>query len=84
MASSSKIVVRKPDVGEAQAIHELIADFANQKLLLARTAEEIAEHLRDWDKENVHYDPLHYLALLLMSIDPQISNATRPTNGRPD
>lgn len=24
----------------------------------------IAEHLRDWDKENIHYDPLHYLALL--------------------
>jgi transposase len=24
----------------------------------------VAEHLRDWDNENVHYDPLHYLALL--------------------
>lgn len=24
----------------------------------------IAEHPRDWDKENVHYDPVHYLALL--------------------
>jgi transposase len=24
----------------------------------------VAEHPRDWDKENVHYDPLHYLALL--------------------
>jgi transposase len=24
----------------------------------------IAEHLRDWDKENVHYNPVHYLALL--------------------
>ena len=24
----------------------------------------VAEHLRDWDRENVHYDPLHYLALL--------------------
>jgi transposase len=24
----------------------------------------VAEHLRDWDKENVHYDPIHYLALL--------------------
>jgi len=24
----------------------------------------IAEHVRDWDKENVHYDPVHYLALL--------------------
>ena len=24
----------------------------------------VAEHLRDWDKENVHYDPVHYLALL--------------------
>ncbi len=24
----------------------------------------IAEHVRDWDKENVHYDPIHYLALL--------------------
>ena len=24
----------------------------------------VAEHLRDWDKENVHYNPVHYLALL--------------------
>jgi hypothetical protein len=24
----------------------------------------IAEHVRDWEAENVHYDPLHYLALL--------------------
>ena len=24
----------------------------------------IAEHVRDWDAENVHYDPVHYLALL--------------------
>ncbi len=24
----------------------------------------IAEHVRDWDKENVHYNPIHYLALL--------------------
>jgi len=24
----------------------------------------VAEHLRDWDRENVHYDPVHYLALL--------------------
>jgi len=24
----------------------------------------VAEHLRDWGKENVHYDPVHYLALL--------------------
>ena len=24
----------------------------------------VAEHPRNWDKENVHYDPVHYLALL--------------------
>ena len=24
----------------------------------------VAMHPRDWDKENVHYDPVHYLALL--------------------
>jgi hypothetical protein len=24
----------------------------------------VAEHPRDWDKENVHYNPVHYLALL--------------------
>lgn len=24
----------------------------------------VAEHARDWERENVHYDPLHYLALL--------------------
>jgi hypothetical protein len=24
----------------------------------------VAEHVRDWEAENVHYDPVHYLALL--------------------
>jgi transposase len=24
----------------------------------------VAEHVRDWDSENVHYNPVHYLALL--------------------
>jgi len=24
----------------------------------------VAEHVRDWEKENVHYDPVHYLRLL--------------------
>ena len=24
----------------------------------------IAEHVRDWEAENVHYEPVHYLALL--------------------
>ncbi len=24
----------------------------------------VAEHIRDWGRENVHYDPIHYLALL--------------------
>lgn len=24
----------------------------------------IAEHVRDWEKEGIHYDPVHYLALL--------------------
>jgi transposase len=24
----------------------------------------IAEHVRDWEAENIHYDPVHYLALL--------------------
>ena len=24
----------------------------------------VAEHVRDWESENVHYDPVHYLALL--------------------
>ena len=24
----------------------------------------VAEHVRDWEAENVHYDPLHYLGLL--------------------
>jgi len=26
----------------------------------------VARHPRDWARENVHYDPLHYLALLLI------------------
>jgi transposase len=35
-----------------------------ERLRLVVQDQVVAEHLRDWDKENVHYDPVHYLALL--------------------
>jgi transposase len=35
-----------------------------EKVRLVVEDRVVTEHLRDWDKENVHYDPMHYLALL--------------------
>ncbi len=29
----------------------------------------VAEHVRDWESENVHYDPVHYLALGAVLLD---------------
>jgi transposase len=47
--------------------------YAHRKVILVGSLDRvrivadshvIAEHVRDWESENVHYDPVHYLALL--------------------
>jgi transposase len=46
------------------AHHAVVAIGGIERVRFVVQDQVIAEHLRDWDKENVHYDPLHYLALL--------------------
>ena len=41
-------VIRKPEVEEAPAIHDLIEAYAQKRLLLARSVEEVYESLRDF------------------------------------
>lgn len=42
------LAVRKPEVEEAQAIHDLIAQYARERLLLPRPMNQIYETLRDF------------------------------------
>jgi len=35
-----------------------------EKVRIVVDTRVVAEHVRDWDKENVHYEPVHYLRLL--------------------
>jgi len=51
-------------VPTAYAHHSVMAIGGIERVRIVVQDRVVAEHLRDWDKENVHYDPLHYLALL--------------------
>jgi hypothetical protein len=51
-------------VPTAYAHHAVTAIGSIERVRLVVQEQVVAEHLRDWDKENVHYDPVHYLALL--------------------
>ena len=51
-------------VPTAHAHHAVVAIGGIERVRLVVQDRVIAEHLRDWDKENVHYNPVHYLALL--------------------
>lgn len=46
------------------AHRDVVAIGGIERVRLVVQDQMVAEHLRDWDKENVHYDPVHYLALL--------------------
>jgi transposase len=46
------------------AYHAVVAIGGIEKVRLVVNDRLVAKHVRDWDKENVHYDPVHYLALL--------------------
>jgi transposase len=46
------------------AHHPVLAIGGIEKVRFVVQDRVVAEHPRNWDKENVHYDPVHYLALL--------------------
>ena len=46
------------------AHHAVVAIGGIEKVRFVVQDQVVTEHLRDWDKKNVHYDPVHYLALL--------------------
>ena len=46
------------------AYREVLAVGSLDRVRIVADDRLIAEHVRDWGSENVHYDPLHYLALL--------------------
>ena len=45
------------------AHRQVIVVGALDQVRIVADSHVIAEHVRDWDSENVHYDPVHYLAL---------------------
>lgn len=51
-------------VPTAWAHHSVTAVGNIQEVRLIVNDRVVARHPRDWARENVHYDPLHYLALL--------------------
>ena len=46
------------------AHHDVMAIGGIEGVRFVVQDQVVAEHPRDWEKENVHYDPVHYLALL--------------------
>lgn len=46
------------------AHREVTAIGSLDRVRIVADSHVIAEHVRDWESENVHYDPVHYLALL--------------------
>lgn len=46
------------------AHHDVTAIGGIETVRLVVDDRLVAEHVRDWDRENVHYNPVHYLALL--------------------
>lgn len=67
--ASSLSLVRFDDndysVPVSYAHHELVVKgYFNRVLICARTGETIAEHRRNWGREQVIYEPTHYLPLL--------------------
>jgi len=46
------------------AHREVILVGSLDRVKIVADSHVIAEHVRDWESENVHYDPVHYLALL--------------------
>jgi len=48
-----------------QYAHRVVTAIGSlDRVRIVADSHVIAEHVRDWESENVHYDPVHYLALL--------------------
>jgi len=46
------------------AYRKVIVVGSLDRIRIVADSHVIAEHVRDWQSENIHYDPVHYLALL--------------------
>ncbi|MCP4891405.1 MAG: IS21 family transposase [Planctomycetaceae bacterium] len=46
------------------AYRKVVAVGSLDRVRVVADSHLIAEHVRDWESENVHYEPVHYLALL--------------------
>lgn len=80
---SSLSLVRFDDndysVPVAWAHHPVVAKGSCDEVVLCSGFEEVARHRRVWDKEQVVFDPLHYLALLERK--PGALDQARPLQG---
>ena len=61
------------------AHHPVVAKGYVDRVVLAHKGEQIAEHPRLWSKEDVAFDPIHYLALLERK--PGALDHARPLSG---
>src|SRR5258708_17922614 len=63
------------------AHHPIVVKGFMQRVALCRKAEVVATHRRIWEKEQVRFEPLHYLALLERK--PGALDHARPLEGWP-
>lgn len=63
----------------AYAHHPIVAKGSCREVVLCHLGEVVARHPRTWEKEQVHFEPLHYLALLERK--PGALDQARPLQG---
>ncbi len=63
----------------AYAHHPIVAKGSCREVVLCHLGEVVARHPRIWEKEQVHFEPLHYLALLERK--PGALDQARPLQG---
>ena len=63
----------------AFAHHPIVAKGSCPEVVLCHLGEVVARHPRIWEKEQVHFEPLHYLALLERK--PGALDQARPLQG---
>ena len=63
----------------AFAHHPIVAKGSCREVVLCHLGEVVARHPRIWEKEQVHFEPLHYLALLERK--PGALDQARPLQG---
>ena len=82
-AASSLSLVRFDDndysVPVAFAHHTIVAKGSCREVILSHAGEVVARHERIWEREQVRFEPLHYLALLERK--PGALDQARPLQG---